>query len=234
MQVPNVTVGGAAPGAGNVISGNSSNGVNANGFVLNNVLAASASSITIQGNSIGTNQAGSAAIANNAAAIVVSAPNATIVNNLISGNNGFGIDLPSFISSGVKYSEASSATIKGNFIGTSAGGAAPAIPNTRGISVASPNVHVGGTSASDRNVIAGNNGLGIFVGVHFNRRFGGGTNATIETIHRHEPAGTGRLRTPATVSALPGRSGGTVTGLTMGARPGAPESISGNGSVASP
>jgi hypothetical protein len=236
VQVANVTVGGAVPGARNVISGNTSNGVNANGFVLNNALAASPSPITIQGNYIGTDATGTAAIANNAAAIVVSAPNATIVNNLISGNNGFGIDLPSFISGGVKYSEASSATIKGNFIGTSAGGAAPALPNTRGISVASANAHIGGTSSGDRNVISGNNGLGIFVGVHFNGAVVSavGTGATIEGNYiGTNAAGTTAIpNTSGGISATgSSTSGGTVTGLTIGgAAQGAGNLISGNGS----
>jgi hypothetical protein len=243
VTVPTVTIGGTSPppvtlgttgGAGNLISGNTT-GVNANGFVSSGVALALGSSVVVQGNYIGTNATGTAAIANSGSGIVISAPNGTIANNLISGNTSFGIDLPSFLSGGVKYSDASGAVIKGNVIGTSAAGASPAIPNSRGISLASPNVRVGGTAAGDRNVISGNNGLGIFVGVHFNGAVVAsvGTGAVIEGNYiGTNAAGTTAIPNTSDGISATGSSttGGTVTGLAIGgAAQGAGNPISGNG-----
>ncbi len=55
---------------------------------------------------------------------------------------------------------ATGAVIRGNFIGLNAAGTA-AVPNHNGITVAAPNVRIGGTTASDRNVISGNAQSGI-------------------------------------------------------------------------
>src|SRR5262249_48605631 len=99
----NNTIGGTAPGARNVISGNggAALGDSGNGNTL------------IQGNYIGTNVSGTAALGNAGVGVDMAAANATIggttaaAGNLISGNTGDGVDL---ISSG--------AVLEGNYIGT--------------------------------------------------------------------------------------------------------------------
>ncbi|MDQ3379964.1 MAG: right-handed parallel beta-helix repeat-containing protein [Actinomycetota bacterium] len=163
------TVGGAAPGAGNVISGNNNVGIIVNG----------ASNNTIQGNRIGTNAAGTAAVPNGPGGIQLlggSAPfgangntiggTASGAGNLISGNTGPGILLNS---SGASPSVTGN-TIQGNLIGTDVTGNS-SIPNSgvngHGISI----VNVGGISgnvigaggAASRNVIAYNSGDGISI-----------------------------------------------------------------------
>jgi hypothetical protein len=148
----NNTVGGTAAGAGNVISGNGNYGVAISG----------ASGNLVQGNRIGTNAAGTAAIANKyGLALVVGATGNTIggtaasVGNVISGNSMDGI-----------YIDASSSnTVQQNFIGTDAAGTAK-IPNVQhGVQIlngASNNL-IGGTVANSGNVISGNTLDGVTV-----------------------------------------------------------------------
>ena len=148
------TIGGTAPNAGNVISGNRNGGIYFAG--------ASSTGNRVQGNRVGTNATGTAAVANGSVGIQLDgAVNATIggttagARNLISGNNGQGIALSSAASSNV---------IQGNFIGTNGDGTA-AIPNaTHGVSAwggAQSNT-VGGTAAGAGNLVSGNAGIGIF------------------------------------------------------------------------
>src|SRR6185437_16169090 len=87
---PGNLIGGTAAGAGNVISGNTGNGV----------VMASAGGNLVQGNYIGTNTAGSAAVPNAAWGLIVSdAPSNTIggtvsgAGNVVSGNAEGGIAL---------------------------------------------------------------------------------------------------------------------------------------------
>ena len=150
------TIGGTTAAARNVISGNTNDGV----FIT----GASATNNLIQGNYIGTNAAGTAAIGNGAMGVRISGSAAgntiggAIAGNLISGNANSGV-----------YIDASNTTVKGNLIGTNAAGTG-AIRNgslgsaTGGIFIASGTGSViGGTTAADRNVIAGNGGAGLWI-----------------------------------------------------------------------
>jgi hypothetical protein len=148
----NNTVGGTAPGAGNVISGNGNYGVAVSGSSGN----------FIEGNRIGTNPAGTAGIANNyGVALVVGATSNTIggtgagAGNVISGNGIYGV-----------YIDASSSnTIEQNLIGTDVAGTTK-IPNiqdgVRILNGASNNV-IGGTVAGAGNVISGNGANGVAI-----------------------------------------------------------------------
>jgi hypothetical protein len=144
------TIGGATPAAQNLISGNSFLGIDVSGVCRG---AATASNV-IEGNRIGTNAAGNAAVANFQYGVLleqcssgtrVGGPNAAY-RNLISGQAG----------TGVAVDTSNGNLIEGNYIGTDAGGSA-AIANGFGIQLIRANNNtIGGTTAGARNVISGN------------------------------------------------------------------------------
>lgn len=156
-DAPANRIGGTTAGSGNVISGNSSDGIA--------VFGVPAAGNTIEGNLIGTDKNGVARLGNSFQGIVVTdAVNTRIggtsstARNVISGNLGIGVFLNTFGAGG-----ATGTVIQGNYIGTNAAGTA-ALGNTLdGVSIASsPNNTVGGTVAGARNIISGNGGgIGI-------------------------------------------------------------------------
>ena len=145
----NNTVGGTGANDGNVISGNSEWGIWSN-FSDGN---------TIQGNRIGTNAAGTGAIANLFEGILLYGSDGNTVGgaaagagNLISGNAGFGLHIDS----------SSSNVVLGNYVGVTASGIVDLGNNGDGIVIQdSSNNTIGGTTAAARNVVSGNAGLGI-------------------------------------------------------------------------
>ncbi|MEO8435437.1 MAG: thrombospondin type 3 repeat-containing protein [Pyrinomonadaceae bacterium] len=157
VWVTSNTIGGTAPGAGNLISGNSQEGIHSNG----------SSSQTIQGNFIGTDVTGTAAIPNGFLGINMftnngfSSANNLIggsvvgAGNLISGNQGTGI--------GIGGTGSDNNVIQGNRIGTDVGGSAALGNANGGISLGSANNLIGGTSGTARNLISGNGGNGITI-----------------------------------------------------------------------
>jgi CSLREA domain-containing protein len=144
-------VGGAAPGEGNVISGNGELGVS--------VLAAGT---TVDGNLIGTDADGLAAIPNREAGVDVGASDTTVggaAGNVISGNDTL------FTTPGVLVDSSSALTgvvIEGNRIGTTADGLA-AVPNTTGIRASGSSE---GLRITD-NLISGNDRDGIVLDAPF-------------------------------------------------------------------
>lgn len=157
---PNITIGGLAAGARNVISGNGSNGVLVNSDGLNPT--------KVQGNYIGTDATGSVALGNVAAGVALFTANNIIggttlqARNVISGNGREGV-----------YITAIGNYVQGNFIGTNAAGTA-ALGNTLdGVKMdGAPSTFVGGTEAGARNVISGNHGAGLTI-------FGAGASSNI-------------------------------------------------------
>jgi CSLREA domain-containing protein len=151
-DAPNNIIGGTAAGARNLISGNQFSGVWING--------AGSSGNKVQGNYIGTEVSGAAALPNQAHGIYLdSAPGSIIggeeagARNLISGNTGRGIEARS-----------PDNRILGNYIGTNAAGSS-ALPNgATGILLYFQNNIVGGATAAARNLISGNktNGITLF------------------------------------------------------------------------
>jgi uncharacterized repeat protein (TIGR01451 family) len=146
------TIGGSAPGEGNVVSGNQTHAITIAGPTsLQNV---------IQGNLIGTTATGMFSLANLGVGIdIVSAATTTIggpgaARNVISGND-----------TGVRFrSGATGNVVAGNYIGTDAAGTS-AIANGRGITVsegASGNI-IGGATPAARNIISGNSDVGVFL-----------------------------------------------------------------------
>jgi hypothetical protein len=157
IAASNNTVGGAAPGAGNLISGNASEGV----FV------SAGAGNAVQGNFVGTDGTGTAAVPNgyagNGDGVIVSdgATNTLIggtaagAGNVLSGNHRYGL-LLNLNSSG--------ATVQGNFIGTDVTGAAALGNGMDGVYVGgSSNNLIGGTTTFAANVISANGGDGVDV-----------------------------------------------------------------------
>jgi CSLREA domain-containing protein len=107
-----ITIGGAGLGEGNLVSGNTSRGIevsNATGTDPN-------TGITIQGNRVGTGIAGEAAVPNGAGILIHGDVNGAVVrNNLVSGNTDEGISVNGTASAGT---DPTGTTIAGNLIGT--------------------------------------------------------------------------------------------------------------------
>lgn len=145
---------GAAQILDNVISGNSCNGPPPPRVGV--WLAGGGN--TVQGNRIGTDATGTAALPNGWAGLwIVGSNNNSVHDNLISGNNEHGLRI-----GGVG---ATNNIVSGNYIGTDASGTS-ALPNGAGSGgygvliddSASLNV-IGGATAAERNVISGNGDL---------------------------------------------------------------------------
>ena len=146
----NNTIGGTVAGARNVISGNTQDGVSVAGSATTGNL--------IQGNFIGTNSNGDAAIANGGAGVGLWTSGTTIggtasgAGNVISGNGLDGI----FVSGNGN-------SIQGNFIGTNAAGNA-ALGNSRsGVYACNSDNTIGGSAAGQGNRIAFNHSAGVAV-----------------------------------------------------------------------
>jgi uncharacterized repeat protein (TIGR01451 family) len=146
----NNTIGGAANGQGNLISGNQS------GIFI------AANGNLVQGNFIGVDVTGNADLGNKEAGIFISDSQGSTVGgvvagarNIISGNDNRGI-----FSNG-----ANNSLIQGNSIGVNLNGLA--VPNNGGIALidSSDNV-VGGAAAGAGNIIAfnGDTGIGVLLG----------------------------------------------------------------------
>jgi Calx-beta domain-containing protein/carboxypeptidase family protein/beta-propeller repeat-containing protein len=134
-------IGGATPGAGNLISGNQI-GISVN-----------APSTTIQGNLIGTDVTGTQKIGNQlgiraGATDILIGGLTTAARNIISGN----------LSGGVEFGGIGS-KLQGNYIGTDITGMLPLGNGSTGV-VAGSNALVGGTVPEARNIIAANGGFG--------------------------------------------------------------------------
>lgn len=146
---PNTTIGGSASGAGNLISGNLGNGIDVENTPSANTV--------IQGNRIGTNAAGTAALPNVSG---IAAESTTLVGganpgegNLISGN----------LDTGIILGNVGPGRVQGNLVGTNAAGTG-AVPNgAEGIDIDQPGASVGGPGSAG-NTVAFNLGAGIRVG----------------------------------------------------------------------
>ena len=148
------TIGGTASGAGNLISGNSTNGIDINngeGPAINN---------QIMGNLIGTTASGLTALANGGAGILIDGASSTEIgspssgfSNVVSGNLGAGIKVTS---------AAAGTTIANDAIGVGEDGTTLIGNGGDGILVdGALGVTVGGNVPNQANVIGGNQANGI-------------------------------------------------------------------------
>jgi parallel beta-helix repeat protein len=148
LSAPGNTIGGAAAGAGNVISGNPQFGIqlaDQSGSKFNS------DGTVIQGNFIGTDASGTRALGNRSTGLTMlgttfsDATNDTIAGNVIAANQ-----------LGVFISNASHNLIHGNFIGTDATGTRPLGNFSHGISLGAS-----GFDTITDNVISANGGSGL-------------------------------------------------------------------------
>jgi hypothetical protein len=147
-------IGGNTPAARNIISGNSSTGVQ--------IANAGASNNLVQGNYIGTNFTGNAAIPNGNGGVQINMASGNTIGgstsagerNLISGNTGPGV----FIT----RPGANANFVQGNLIGLAADGATPLANTTSGVilSDALSNI-IGGGAPANRNIISANGSHGV-------------------------------------------------------------------------
>ncbi|HEV2799104.1 MAG TPA: carboxypeptidase regulatory-like domain-containing protein, partial [Pyrinomonadaceae bacterium] len=204
------TVGGTAAGAGNVISGNSGTGVQIGVFG-----SGPGGGITVQGNLIGTNAAGTAALGNGGYGVSVdNTPNNQIggtaagARNVISGNT--------FVNVYIIGANAAGNTVAGNYVGTNAAGTSGLGGSGVLLGNGANNNTVGGTTAAARNVVSGNAANGVALGggdnnVSTNNRVQGnyiGLNAAGTAVVTNTFSGVSLTGTGATNNLI----GGTAAG----------------------
>ena len=185
----NNTIGGTTAAVRNVISGSIFDGV-----------AISGDGNIVQGNYIGTNAAGTAAIPNGTSG--VSIPSSQYANNLIGGTATGAGNLISGNPRGLKINGIGT-LIQGNLIGTDPTGTSK-VPNGLGVDVLGTNIVVGGLTPAARNIISGNNGDGISIAGNGSKAQGNYIGADITGT---QPLGNGGSGVVAGNTAL---VGGTV------------------------
>jgi titin len=158
IGAPRNTIGGTISGAGNLISGNDSTGIWVEG--------AEATETQIQGNYIGTNAQGTAALGNvDSGVIIYQASRTTIggttaaARNVISGN----VSNTPEGGAGIQLASSDYNLVQGNFIGVDATGTV-AIGNEHvGVGISGSSNIIGGLVPEARNVISGNKGDGVIL-----------------------------------------------------------------------
>jgi len=146
------TIGGSTPEERNIISGNFGHGVNIRGAGRN----------WVAGNYIGTDIGGTTALPNGSGVMISSGAYDNAIGgggpgegNLISGNRWLGI--------WIAHGDTNSNVVAGNYVGTDASGMA-ALPNQGAgiVLIDGPTWNqIGGPTPEERNIISGNNGLGV-------------------------------------------------------------------------
>ena len=214
----NNTIGGTVAGAGNLISGNSGNGVD----IQDTGAPGATTGNKVQGNFIGTNAAGTAALGNGFGVAILSGTANTVggttaaARNVISGNSGSGVT--------ILNASATGNLVQGNFIGTDVNGTAPLGNGSDGVRVDfGPFLNtIGGTDPGAGNIIAfNNNGVAITEGnsisilsnsIHSNTLLGIdlGTDGVTPNDANDVDTGPNDLQNFPTITAVTS-SGGTTT-----------------------
>jgi titin len=200
--LPNNTIGGTASGAGNLIAGNRSHGVE----------VTFGSGDVVQGNRIGTDASGSQPLGNGGHGLFISDVSNSLIGgqtagagNLIGGNQGSGIYL-----TGPGQGD----LVQGNIIGTDATGSVPLGNAGDGVHISGSNNHtIGGEATGAGNTIAFNGGDGVLVdtgtgnAILGNPIFANG-HLGIELLH----GGNHDQQAPVLTSATTDGTSNTVTG----------------------
>ena len=149
------TIGGAVANAGNIISGNGAQGII--------IFDPGSDGNVIQGNYIGLNATGTAAIANTLAGIeITGGPQFTVIGGTLSTTRNVISGSPV---QGIAIFGANSSVVQGNYIGLNAAGTAAISNLFAGIEIngGSQSNLVGGLTPGSGNVLSGNNTQGIFI-----------------------------------------------------------------------
>jgi hypothetical protein len=167
----------------------------------------------IEGNFIGVNRDGVTDRGNGTGVYVASASNTVggaqpEERNVISGNDGYGVD--------ISGTEAVENRLEGNYVGTTADGEGDLGNAVRGVNISNANQNtIGGTSVGARNMISGNDREGVVI-----NGFGG--DATFNRVEGNyigtSADGTEALGNAAAGIELSEAASNTVGGLLAGAR----------------
>ena len=199
------TVGGVAAGAGNVISAQGHSGIYVSG--------SGSSGTVVQGNYIGTDKTGTLDLGNVMHGVFFDgAGSGTIggttagARNVISGNDSAGIVLSGATATGNQ--------VQGNYIGTTASGAAALKNGYYGIMLSSaPANTIGGTAAAAGNVISANGQSGVYIT---------GSTASGNVVQGNligtDVSGTADLGNTSYGVYVDGAGRNTIGGTTAGAR----------------
>ena len=153
------TIGGSAPNAGNVISGNLGSGV-----AIQSQSATTTGNI-IQGNLIGLDATGTTDVGNTYDGVIISfgaqgnfiGGDTSVERNVISGNSQHGISIQGVGTTGN--------IVSGNYIGTDITGMLDLGNDGRGVNLsgaAQDNI-IGGDTVGERNLISGNDTFGVYI-----------------------------------------------------------------------
>ncbi len=159
---PNNTIGGTAPGAGNVLSGNTNWGL-----WIHSDGSAQAGGNVVQGNLIGTDPTGNLPVPNQFGGIIVGdgvssgmlGGTATGAGNVISGDGITGV----YVGVSGSSTPASGLLIQGNIVGLNASGTAQLANGWVGIQLESPNNTIGGATPAARNYVSGNRSQNVYL-----------------------------------------------------------------------
>ena len=150
----NNIIGGSVAGAGNLVSGNTEEGIE--------ITHAGTSGNQVLGNRIGTNNAGTAALANGRHAVrILNDTDANIVGGAAANERN--VIVASVGNIGVVLSQTDNNTVRGNYIGTDITGSVALGTGSYGVWIANGAAGntVGGTNAGDRNVISAATTTGV-------------------------------------------------------------------------
>ncbi|MBN1494627.1 DUF11 domain-containing protein [Candidatus Peregrinibacteria bacterium] len=157
---------GSVAGAGNGLrlsaGGSTIRGLIINNWANNGIRIFTNGNNTIEGNYIGTDSSGTIALPNGSDGIIIT--DATNTNNIIGGNTPTARNVISGnTNNGINITNGSNNNvISGNFIGTDYSGTLDLGNTFNGIRIIdSPTNIVGGTTAAERNIISGNDNIGV-------------------------------------------------------------------------
>ena len=213
----NNTIGGAATGSGNLISGNTADGLDIGGVATSDNL--------VEGNKIGVDISGAVALANQIDGVDIydGANDNTIggtaqgAGNLISGNTQFGLEINSIDTT--DYTSGN--VVEGNSIGTDSTGTVAVANGGAGVEIRFGAIDntIGGTASGAGNLVSGNAETGVSL-------IGSGTSGNLVAGNE---IGTDVSGTIALANGLDGVDiSGGATANTIGAAAGGMNVISGN------